>query len=136
MTAWFADASALLAGSDPDDREHKAARSLLEGGAAILTLDLAYYEVMNVALRSWRNPAAARRLRGFVTAIAEDGGLIRIDDTLAAAAAELAERHGLSAHDATYVAAAAATGARLVSCDVRDLVGPGLALTPSQAVAA
>jgi len=133
---WFADASVLLAGVDASDREHGAAGSLLGGAALIATLDLAYYEVTNVAVRAWRDPAAARELRGLVSAIAQDGGLVRVDGALAADAAELAEQHGLSAYDAAYVAGAAASGARLVSCDVRDLVRPGLALTPGQAVVA
>lgn len=136
MTAWFADASVVIAGADADDREHDAARALLSGTASISTLDLAFYEVTNVAVRAWRDPSEAPRLRAAVAAIAREDGLIRIDEALAAAAAELAHEHDLSAYDAAYVAGAAVAGARLVSCDVRDLVGPGLAVTPSQAVAA
>jgi predicted nucleic acid-binding protein len=135
LTAWFADASVVIAGADADDREHDAARSLLSGTASIATLDLAYYEVTNVAVRAWRDPSKARKLRAAVAAIARDGGLIRVDEALATAAAELAEQHGLSAYDAAYLAGAAVAGARLVSCDVRDLVGSGLAVTPGQAVA-
>ena len=41
--------------------------------------------------------------------------------------------HDLSAYDAAYVAAAAAAGAQLVSCDVRDLVSKALAQLPAQA---
>ena len=136
MTVWFADASVLLARADSDDAEHEASRSLLSGAASIATLDLAYYEVTNVALRAWADPVAARSLRGLVSALAQDGGLVRVDEALAAAAAGLADQHGLSAYDAAYVAGAAVSGARLVSCDVRDLVRPGLALTPTQALAA
>ena len=136
MIEWFADASVLLAGVNTSDREYNAARSLLGGAAVIATLDLAYYEVTNVAVRAWRDQAAAREARGVVSAIAQDGGLVRVDDALAAAAAELASQHGLSAYDAAYVAGAAAAGARLVSCDMRDLVRPGFAIAPGQAVAA
>ena len=136
MTLWFADASVLLARADTDDHEHDATRTLLAGTASIATLDLAFYEVTDVALRAWRDPMAARSLRGLVSALADDGGLVRVDESLAAAAAALAVQHGLSAYDAAYVAGAAAARARLISCDVRDLVGPGLAVTPTQAVAA
>lgn len=134
MSAWFADASVLLARADTDDREHDAARTLLGGAMSIGTLDLAYYEVTNVAVRAWTDPAAARSLRELVSALAEDGGLVRIDEALAAAAASLADEHDLSTYDAAYVAGARSAGARLVSCDLRDLVRPGLAVTPTQAV--
>lgn len=49
--------------------------------------------------------------------------------------ARLAIEHELSAYDAAYVAGAAETGARLVRCDVRDLVSRGLAIVPVEAVA-
>lgn len=136
MSVWFADASVLLARADTEDREHQATITLLAGTASIATLDLAYYEVTNVAVRAWDDPAAARSLRGLVSALGGDGGLVRVDEALAAAAAGLAEQHGLSAYDAAYVAGAASVGARLVSCDMRDLVAPGLAVTPTVAVAA
>ena len=135
MSTWFADASVLLARADSDDPEHEASIALLGGAAPVATLDLAYYEVANAAIRAWDDPAKARRLRGLVTALADDGGLVRVDEALAAAAADLASEHGLSAYDAAYVAGAAAAGARLVSCDLRDLVRPGLAVTPSRALA-
>jgi hypothetical protein len=48
------------------------------------------------------------------------------------AAADFALTHGLTAYDAACVAAA---GARLVSCDARDLVFRGLAELPADAVA-
>jgi predicted nucleic acid-binding protein len=136
LTLWFADASVLLARADVDDPEHDATRTLLAGTAPIATLDLAFYEVTNVALRAWHDRVAARSLRELVSALGDDGGLVRVDESLAAAAAGLADQHGLSAYDAAYVAGAAAAGARLVSCDRRDLVDPGLAVTPSRAVTA
>lgn len=133
MTRWFADASVLLAREDADDEQHEAARQLLSGPATWATLDLAYYEAGNVAVRAWRDVEAARRLRGVVDAIADDGGLIRVDGALIDAAVTIAEREGLSVYDASYVAGAAVAGARLVSCDLRDLVSRDLALTPVQA---
>jgi predicted nucleic acid-binding protein len=82
----------------------------------------------------WRDPAAADRLRRLVGAIAEDGGIVRVDDGLIAAATAIAAEHDLSAYDAAYVAAARATEATLVSCDVRALVSRGLAVAPSSLV--
>lgn len=133
MTGWLLDASVLLAREDVDDDQHDHARLLLERPDPIATLDLAYYEVTNVALRAWNDVAAARRLRSVVAALEADGGLVRCDEALIAATAELAAAHRLSAYDAAYVAAADATGARLVSCDVRDLVSGGLAVSPLEA---
>lgn len=132
MTLWFADASVLLAREDAEDDQHDAARRLLSGQAALATLDLAFYEVANVAVRAWRDPDAAHRLRGLVEALADDGGLFRVDEALVAQATAIAERESVSVYDAAYVAGASAAGARLVSCDLRDLVSHHLAVTPDQ----
>jgi len=51
-----------------------------------------------------------------------DGGLVRVDEALVARAVTIADTEGLSVYDAGYVAGAASIGARLVSCDLRDLV--------------
>ena len=133
MTVWFADASVLLAREDADDGQHHAVRQLLSGEVPLATLDLAYYEVSNVAIRAWRDLDAARRLRGLVRALADDGGLLRVDEALVGEATVIAERHGLSVYDAAYVAGARTAGAELVSCDLRDLVGRDLAVTPEEA---
>ena len=133
MTVWFVDASVLLAREDADDDQHEAARQLLAGDATLATLDLAYYEVGNVAVRAWRDVDAAGRLRGLVDAIADDGGLVRVDEALIAHAVRIADTNGLSVYDAGYVAGAAIAGAQLVSCDLRDLVSRNLAVTPRQA---
>ncbi len=133
MTLWFVDASVLLAREDADDDQHDAARQLLAGDATLATLDLAYYEVGNVAIRAWRDVQAAGRLRGLVAAIAADGGLVRVDEALIAQAVRVADTEGLSVYDAGYVAGAASAGAQLVSCDLHDLVSRDLAVTPRQA---
>jgi len=133
VTVWFVDASVLLAREDADDDQHEAARQLLAGDAALATLDLAFYEVGNVAVRAWRDGQAAGRLQGLVDAIAADGGLVRVDEALIAHAVRIAETEGLSVYDAGYVAGAARAGAQLVSCDLRDLVSRDLAVTPRQA---
>ncbi len=132
--ALLLDASVLLAAFDPDDDRHQACRSLLEDGeAALATLDLARYEVANVAVRAWRAPESVARLLAAIERLADDGGVIVSTQTLLERAAELAEQHEISVYDATYAAAAADGGHRLVSCDQRDLVSKKLAALPADA---
>ena len=133
MNLWLLDASVLLASEDSDDEHHDDASNLLRGDDRLATLDLAFYEVTNVAVRAWRDESAAVRLRERVAAVADDGGLFRADASLLAAAAALAQEHDISVYDAAYVAAARRSGAQLVSCDVRDLVSRGLAHLPGNA---
>lgn len=109
---------------------YQAARTVLVGAAPVATLDLAYYEVTNVAIRSWGDERAAARLRLLVGEIERAGQLVRADPSLLSDAAAIATEHGISAYDASYVAAARRTGALLVSCDIRDLVSKGLAVLP------
>jgi predicted nucleic acid-binding protein len=135
VSRWIVDASVLLANEDPRDDYGADARILLEGPDAVLTIDLAFYEATNVAITSWNDPDAARRLWERITALAFDGGLIRVDAALIHAAIGIATAHGISVYDAAYVAAAEAAAGRLVSCDVRDLVSRSLAITPSEALA-
>ncbi len=90
-------------------------------------------EVSNVALRAWDDPEAADRLQGVVDAVADDGGLVRVDAAMVSDAAAIANRHGVSVYDAAYVAGASVVGARLVSCDLRGLVSRALAVKPRQA---
>lgn len=127
----FLDASVLLAVEDLDDRNHQAACALLRTGA-LGTLELAAYELTNVAEMRWRDPAAGRRLRERVWAIAELGALVRVDRALAERAAELSRENVISAYDAAYVAGAERIGAPLASCDERDLVSHGLANLPHE----
>lgn len=131
MTPWLVDASVLLAAEDADDDNHDAAVELLETAHPLLTLDLAYYEVSNVAVRAWHDQDAASRLRSRVAAIADDGGVIRAELSLLERAERIAVDHGIAVYDASYVAAADAWSARLVSCDIRDLVSRGLAVLPA-----
>lgn len=135
MTLWFVDASVLLSTEDPDDEHHVGSVRLLVGREPLATLDLAFYEVGNVAVRAWRDVAAAARLRARVAAIADDGGLVRADVPLLEDASAVAAEHGISVYDAAYVAGAKIAGAELVSCDVRDLVSKGLARLPGDALA-
>jgi predicted nucleic acid-binding protein len=125
----FLDASVLLAAEDVDDANHEASAALLKTGA-LSTLDLAVYEVTNVAEGHWGDVAASLRLRKRVWAIAELGTLVRVDGPLAERAAQIARQHGLSAYDSAYVAGAERLGIPLASCDERDLVSRGLARLP------
>jgi predicted nucleic acid-binding protein len=124
----------LLAAEDSDDPNHPAAAALLMTGA-LGTLELAAYEVTNVAEARWRDSAAGRRLLERVWAIAELGALVRVDRALAERTAELSRQHALSAYDAAYVAGAERVGAPLASCDERDLVSRGLARLPHELLA-
>jgi predicted nucleic acid-binding protein len=135
LSTLLLDASVILAAFDRDDALHKAARAILsEDIVTLTTLDLARYEVTNVALRAWRAPKQVAPLLEAIERIANDGGVLLSTNTLLTRAAQIAEEHTLSAYDAAYVAAAAQTGGTLVSCDVRDLVGKGLADSPATAL--
>lgn len=134
MTTLLLDASVLLAAFDPEDDHHESARTILEDEQATLaTLDLARYEVANVAVRAWRAPESVAPLLATIERLADDGGVIPSTDTLLKKASEIAERHTISVYDAAYAAAADEGGHELVSCDQRDLVSRGLAALPTDA---
>lgn len=131
MSTLLLDASAILAAFDTDDDLHEPAlRILTDPTVTLTTLDLARYEVANVAIRAWRAPARVTPLLEAIDRISSDGGVLLSAGSLLTRAAELAEEHTISVYDAAYVAAADQTGATLVSCDIRDLVGKGLASSP------
>lgn len=135
MTTLLLDASVLLAAFDPADDHHEHSRALLEDDDPTLaTLDLARYEVANVAVRAWRAPRSVAPLLAAIDRLAEDGGVIAATTPLLTEASEIAERHQISVYDATYAAAAVGLGRRLVSCDKRDLVSRGLAVLPAAAL--
>lgn len=134
MTTLLLDASVLLAAFDPEDDHHEPARALLEDDEATLaTIDLARYEVANVAVRAWRAPESVAPLLAAIERLADDGGIVSSTGTLLTKAAEIAERHTISVYDAAYAAVANEGGHRLVSCDKRDLVSKGLAELPANA---
>jgi predicted nucleic acid-binding protein len=134
VTTLLLDASVLLAAFDPEDDHHRPARGLLEDEVTTLaTLDLARYEVVNVAVRAWRAPQSVAPLLAAIERLADDGGVLASTDTLLARAAELAELHTISVYDAAYAAAASDAGHRLISCDERDLVSKSLASLPASA---
>jgi predicted nucleic acid-binding protein len=134
VTTLLLDASVLLAAFDPEDNHHEPARGLLEDDeVSLATLDLARYEITNVAVRAWRAPQSVAPLLAVVERLANDGGVLLSTDTLLTRAAEIAERHTISVYDAAYAAAADEGGHRLVSCDERDLVSKDLAALPATA---
>jgi predicted nucleic acid-binding protein len=61
MSRWFLDAGVLLAAQDAEDANHADARRLLEGLGSLAVLDLALYEVTNVASPA-PTPGTARAL--------------------------------------------------------------------------
>jgi predicted nucleic acid-binding protein len=131
VSSLLLDASAVLAAFDRDDRHHAPARALLEDDSVTLaTIDLARYEVANVAVRAWLAPESVAPLLAALERIAEDGGVIASKGALLARAAQLAEDHAISVYDAAYVAAAGEADRTLVSCDTSDLVSKGLAILP------
>lgn len=133
MTTLLLDASVLLAAFDPEDGHHEPARVLLEDDeVALATLDLARYEITNVAVRAWRAPESVAPLLAVIERLADDGGVLLSTDTLLTRAAEIAERHTISVYDAAYAAAAEEGGHQLVSCDQRDLISKGLAELPAE----
>jgi predicted nucleic acid-binding protein len=135
VTTLLLDASVLLAAFDPEDDHHESARGLLEDDETTLaTLDLARYEVANVAVRAWRAPKSVAPLLAAIERLADDGGVLPSTSALLARAAELAERHTISVYDAAYAVAAGDAGRRLISCDERDLVSKGLAALPAASV--
>jgi predicted nucleic acid-binding protein len=126
------DASAILAAFDSEDELHEPAQTILTNPELTLaTLDLARYEVANVAIRAWRTPDRVAPLLEAIDRISGDGGVLVSTTALLTRAAQLAEEHTISVYDAAYVAAANQTGGTLVSCDTRDLIGKGLASSPS-----
>jgi predicted nucleic acid-binding protein len=59
--------------------------------------------------------------------------LARVGADLVDSSVRIAAEHGLSAHDAAYVATARRNGWTLVSADIRNLVSKGLAVAPDAA---
>lgn len=116
----------------PQHPQHSQAERFLRTGAPFTVLDLTLHEVANVIARKYGDLDVARRLaqglfRGSVRPP------LRADITLVEEGLDLIGKHGLTAYDAAYVAAARRNGWQLVSLDVRDLVSKGLAVTPEAA---
>jgi predicted nucleic acid-binding protein len=78
-------------------------------------------------------PERAGRLARLLVTCCRDR-LVRVGPDLTDSALAIAAERGLTVYDAAYVAAARRNGWQLVSADLRDLVVPGLAVTPDAAV--
>ncbi len=134
MSTLLLDASVILAAFDPDDELHGPSQALLaDPDVTLTTLDLARYEVANVAVRGWRELGRVVPLLEAIDRISGDGGVVPSTTSLLSRAAKLADEHTISVYDAAYVAAADQGGGKLVSCDIRDLVSKGLARSPASA---
>ena len=132
MSTLLLDAGVILAAFDSDDGLHGPSQTLLSDPEVTLaTLDLARYEVANVAVRGWRESDRVTPLLDAIDRISGDGGVIPSTTALLTRAAKLADEHTISVYDAAYVVAADQTGGMLVSCDMRDLVNKGLASSPA-----
>lgn len=132
MSTLLLDASVILAAFDSDDELHRPSQRLLANpDMTLTTLDLARYEVANVAVRGWCEFGRVAPLLEAIDRISGDGGVIPSTTTLLSRAATLADEHTISVYDAAYVAAADQVGGKLVSCDIRDLVSKGLASSPA-----
>jgi predicted nucleic acid-binding protein len=140
MTMHLLDANVWLATHNVDERDHVAARRLVEGagGRPLAALDLTLYEVANVAMKRWRSRTRARDVAALVRVTCGDR-IVSVDERLINRAIALTREHDerrLSVYDAAYVAAADLHGWTLVSGDDKDLVEPGLALSPDAALTA
>lgn len=127
------DASVWAQLGEPGSSEHLPTRELLvESRVSVAALDLTLFEVANAVGVKMGQPQRARWLSELVETRCGER-IVRVDPTLVASAIEVASKHGLTAYDAAYVAAARRNGWQLVSLDVRDLVSKGLAVTPDRA---
>ena len=117
---------------ETDESETREARTLADeheaGNVQLYILELTFYEVANVLIRSLRQPAAEvidvlDELRGSV-------GVVALTQDELRSAARLAEEHRLTFYDASYAAAAQALDSILATVD-RALITAGLGLTPS-----
>lgn len=98
----------------------------------VAALDLTLYEIANAVGVKHARPADAQSISQLVFTRCGDN-LIAIDAELVGRALDVAAEHGLTAYDASYVAAARRYGWTLVSTDIADLVSKGLAVTPADA---
>jgi predicted nucleic acid-binding protein len=127
----------VLAAFDEPDARHEACLMLIADPARRLsTIDLSRLEVANVAVTRWRRSLEeVAPMLEVLEEIADDGGMVPMNTPLTTMAAQVAKTEGISVYDASYVIGARKMGCVLVSCDERDLVSKGLAVSPAEAVA-
>lgn len=131
------DAGVWLAAVNTESPHHPASATLLGSAAAgttrLTALDLTLYEVANVAVRQWRSERRAVQVADLVRVTSADV-LQRVDEEVVRESSMLAAAHGLTVYDAAYVVFGRRLGVPLVSTNVDDLVRPGFAITPEQAL--
>lgn len=104
------------------EEDSDEARLILKSGATLLSSDLLFIEMASVAAKRVRRGLSSvaeaslavtsvRTLIDYVTPVGE----------LADRAFEIAQEHGLSAYDASYLALAEVSGAKVVTADVKLL---------------
>jgi predicted nucleic acid-binding protein len=128
------DASVWHECKEVDSPHYDACRALaVDPDYAVATMGFALLEVSNsLGARDGRAAEAVDMCR----LITERCGraIIEPDPMLMRMALPIAIEHGITAYDASYVAAAEREGWTLVSLDLKDLVSKGLAITPDAAV--
>lgn len=128
------DASVWVAAKDLADPHTEPARELATDPAhRVSALDLTLYEVANALGVRRRRRAEAVDLCRLVAGRC-GRNLLPVSPQLIQASIEIAAEHGLTAYDASYVAAARRHEWTLVSVDIADLVSKGFAVTPDAAV--
>jgi predicted nucleic acid-binding protein len=133
LTTLLLDAGVWIAAKDGGDRYFETARLLaVDSDQPVAALDLTLYEVANVVGARKQQCEDAVDLCRLISARCA-GNLVAIDAELIRRAVEISAEHGLTAYDASYVAAARRYGWTLVSTDIADLVSKGLAVAPDAA---
>ena len=124
-----------IAAGDRDDSNREAARDLLSKiSAEPAALDLTVLEVINVMSRA-NLPDSADLTTDELYRVTR-GRVLSLSPAEHRSVEELCQKHPLSAYDGAYVIASLARDLKLVSLDIKDLVEPGWAVTPQQALEA
>lgn len=138
MTHLLVDTSVVIKWFHAEgESEVNAARALrdahVRGSVGVHVIDLVFYELGNVLIRSlrWRADDVAGQFDDLYVVL---GGPLIMTREWLRQAAMLADTHSLSFYDASWAAAALELGISLVSAD-RALVSAGLAETPTDCVA-
>jgi predicted nucleic acid-binding protein len=128
------DATIWHESKDADSQNVDACRTLVVDTAySVAALGLTLHEVANsLGARDGRAEEAVDMCRLITGRCGH--AIVGPDPMLMRSALTIAREHGLSAYDASYVAAARREGWTLVSLDIKDLVSKGLAITPDAAV--
>lgn len=130
MTVLLLDTSVLIKwfhteGESEVDQTRAVRRAHERGDLDVRALDLAFYELGNVLLRSlrWEAPDVADQLADLQAIL---GTPLSLSPAAMVLASTLGARHSLTFYDACWAAVAADAGIPLVSAD-RRLVTSGLA---------